>query len=127
MEGATRSNCLVGIKLSITRLRAEFNAYREAEVETRRHMEREMERRLEILNNKTEWVDKEQAEMKRLYMSRVEYAVEHKAVEGRIKLLETIQDISAGRASRSNLLATVAIFISALAFILDVAFRLAPK
>jgi len=96
---AGRIPCVTGLKISLTRLRAEFDAFKEASKETRIHLEKETERRLEILNNKTEWVDKQQAEMKTGFLTRAEYNAEHKAVCQRITSLETYRDKALGRNS----------------------------
>ncbi|MFA5186663.1 MAG: hypothetical protein WC551_09325 [Patescibacteria group bacterium] len=92
-------DCITEIKLNIARLGTEFTAFKEASKEARLHIEQETERRLEILNNKTAWVDKQQTEMRAAFTPVNEYRVERDAICRRIISLETERDKMLGRNS----------------------------
>jgi hypothetical protein len=119
--GPDTGRCIWSLKLGLTRLRTEFNAFRETSKETRQHLEKETERRLELLNNKTAWVDKQQEEMKREYLPKPVYESEHEALCRRVSTLEAAHNISVGQSSRATLIALLALAVSVIISLIAVA------
>jgi hypothetical protein len=109
--------CITALKLSLTRLRTEFDAYRKSEAEAKIHIERENLAHFSELNNKTAWVDRQQAEMKAEFVSMKQYLAEYRALDVRIKANETARDQATGR--NTVLSGVVALFISLLAILLN--------